>query len=166
MVAGGLSLPVPRRWRWQVALASGAGKWRWQVALASVPEKRSYMVAIAAGAFMVLGAQTALAAQAANRPSFKQDVEPIFAQHCIQCHMPGKIGYEAIALDLTTYQGVRNGSMHGLIVIPHHPQRSTLMKVLDWSKPYYLKMPPLAHELSQQDLETIRAWILAGAKND
>lgn len=124
------------------------------------------MVAIAVGAFMMLGAQTASAAQAANGPSFKQDVEPIFAQHCIQCHMPGKIGYEAIGLDLTTYQGVRNGSMHGLVVIPRHPQRSTLMKVLDWSKPYDLKMPPLTRELSQQDRETIRAWILAGAKND
>ncbi len=131
-----------------------------------VHSMRTYMVAIAIGAFMAFGAQAALAGQAANRPSFKRDVEPIFAQHCIQCHMPGKIGHQAVGLDLTTYQGLMSGSRHGLAVIPRHPQLGTLMKVLDWSKPYYLKMPPLAHELSQQDLETIRAWILAGAKND
>jgi cytochrome c553 len=134
--------------------------------LMRVHSMRAYMAAIATGAFMVLGAQTAFAAQAASGPSFKQEVEPIFAQHCIQCHMPGQIGHQAIGLDLTTYHGVMSGSRHGPAVIPRHPQLGTLMKVLDWSKPYHLKMPPLTHELSQQDLNTIRAWILAGAKND
>ena len=127
---------------------------------------RAYVAAIATGAFVALCAPTTFAAQTPEAPSFKKDVRPIFEQHCVQCHMPGQIGHQAIGLDLTTYQGLMSGSRHGPAVIPRHPELGTLLKVLDWSKPYYLKMPPLTHELPKEDLATIRAWILAGAKND
>lgn len=125
-----------------------------------------YVTAVAAALFAVLGAGTTYATPASDAPTFKQDVLPILQQHCSQCHSPGQIGYQAIGLDLTNYHGLMSGSRHGPTVIPHQPQLGTLMKVLDWKKDYYVHMPALGHQLPEQDLDIIRAWIAAGAKDN
>ena len=127
---------------------------------------RACITALTAAAFGVLAAGTSFAAQAADAPSFKQDVLPILEQHCSRCHSPGQIGYQSIGLDLTNYHGLMTGSRHGPAVIPHQPQLGTLMKVLDWKKDYYTHMPALGHQLPAKDLDTIRAWIAGGAKDN
>lgn len=128
--------------------------------------KPRYVIAAAAALFAVLGAGRASAADTAKQPSFKEDVLPIFEQHCTKCHAPDQIGYQAIGLDLSTYRGVMAGSRHGPAVIPHQPQIGSMMKVLDWKKDYYVHMPAMGHQLPQQDLEVIRAWIADGAKDN
>ena len=124
-------------------------------------------VAIAAAAAFaaLIGVEAALAAPTAA-PSFKQDVLPILNQHCIQCHSEGHIGFQSIGLDLTTYQGVMNGSQRGRAVIPRQPQMSPLVKVLDWSKDTYPHMPANQHQLDKKDVDTISAWVAAGAKDN
>jgi len=122
------------------------------------------MAAAAAFASLIGAGATVAAATAA--PSFKQDVLPILNQHCIQCHSEGHIGFQSIGLDLTTFQGVMNGSQHGRAVIPMRPQMSPLVKVLDWSKGTYPHMPANQHQLDKKEVDTISAWIAAGAKDD
>lgn len=122
------------------------------------------MAAVAAFAILI-GTGAAVAAATAT-PSFKQDVLPILDQHCIQCHSAGHIGFQSIGLDLTTFQGVMNGSQHGRAVIPRQPQMSPLVKVLDWSKDTYPHMPANQHQLDRKDVDTISAWIAAGAKDN
>ena len=117
------------------------------------------MVAMIAGSRGVVHAE-------APAVSFKRDVQPILEQHCIVCHTPNHVGHQAIGLDLSTYNGVRNGSSLGMAVIPYQPQFSSLLMVLDWNGRRYLKMPPVGHQLSAQKQETIRAWIVQGAKDN
>jgi mono/diheme cytochrome c family protein len=116
--------------------------------------------------FAILAAGTTLAAEPTNSPGFQHDILPILEQHCSQCHAPGRVGFQAIGLDLTNYHAVMAGSRHGQSVIPRQPQMSPLVKVLDWSKDTYPHMPANEHELSKQDIDAIGAWIAAGAKDD
>ena len=123
-------------------------------------------VATAAAALAgLIGVRAAFAAET-TAPSFKESVLPIFEQHCIQCHSEGHVGFQSIGLDLTTYQSVMNGSQKGRAVIPMQPQMSPLVKVLDWSKNTYPHMPANQHQLDKKDVETISAWIAAGAKDN
>jgi hypothetical protein len=120
----------------------------------------------ALGAVMVaLAGGAALAAEAAA-PGFQKDVLPILRQHCGQCHAPGGVGYQAIHLDLTDYHGVMSGSRQGQAVIPRQPQMSPLVKVLNFGQDKYPHMPANQHELDKRDVDTISAWIAAGAKDN
>jgi hypothetical protein len=128
--------------------------------------RQAQAATVAAAMVAMLGAGAALAAETAAAPTFKQDVLPILVQHCSQCHSAGHIGVQAIGLDLTTYQGVMTGSRQGRAVIPWQPQMSPLVKVLDWKKDTYPHMPANQHQLDKQYIDTIRAWIAAGAKDN
>lgn len=127
--------------------------------------RRTQAIALAAAAFAVARAAAGLAAET-PAPTFGKDVLPILNRHCIQCHSPGHIGVQSIGLDLTGYQDLMNGSRRGRAVIPSQPQMSPLVKVLDWSKDKYPHMPANQHELDKQDVNTISAWIAAGAKDN
>ena len=127
---------------------------------------RTRLAMLGAATFAVLGAGAALAAETPKAPEFKQDVLPILDAHCGQCHTPGQIGYQAIGLDLTNYHGVMSGSRQGKAVIPSQPQMSPLVKVLNFNQDKYPHMPANQHELDKQDVNTISAWIAAGAKDN
>lgn len=127
--------------------------------------RRTPMAAIAAAACAVLAAGTCRAADPVA-PGFSKDVLPILDQHCSQCHAPGRVGVQAIGLDLTSYRGVMSGSRQGKAVIPAQPQMSPLVKVLNFNQDKYPHMPANQHELDRQDVTTISAWIAAGAKDN
>ena len=72
----------------------------------------------AALAVAVFAAAWTATAAAAEHASFKAHVFPIIRQHCLECHRPGGLGYEASGLDLRTYEGLMKGTRHGPIVVP------------------------------------------------
>jgi mono/diheme cytochrome c family protein len=102
--------------------------------------------------------------------SYKDQVQPIFDAHCTMCHAPGGVGYISMSVDLRNYKELMRGSSAGVAIIPYHPDRSPLMRVLvdDWNSPDQnaLRMPPLGPQLSRDDLDTISRWIKDGAKNN
>ena len=102
--------------------------------------------------------------------SFQEQVLPILQSHCVACHSPGGVGYISVSLDLRSYKALRSGSAGGIAVIPFHPRRSPLMRVLDvdWNSKNInsLRMPPMGPKLSPEDLNTISAWIKQGAKDN
>jgi mono/diheme cytochrome c family protein len=112
----------------------------------------------------------AASSQAAPAVSFKNDVLPIFQNHCAMCHGPGGVGNASAGLDLTSYKQLRAGSLGGVAVIPFHPERSPLVKTIkdNWTsnKPGALKMPPTGAQLSSKEIDTISTWIKQGAKNN
>jgi hypothetical protein len=112
------------------------------------------------GLLFIAMAIFSIAAQPAKAPepvSFKQQVLPIIRQHCALsgCHnaeskMSGYI--------LTSYATITEKS-----VVAKKPEKSILMRVLDPSYPKH--MPPKDHApLTPEAIETIRQWILEGAK--
>ncbi len=126
-------------------------------------------VALAAGplcGLVLLGPGHAVEA-AAPATSFKEDVLPVFEEHCISCHQaPDGAGYKASGLNLTTYQGVMKGTKFGPMVVPGNPETSNLMRLLDWEVPPQIRMPHGEKQLSVCDRDAIRTWIREGAKDN
>ncbi len=126
-------------------------------------------VALAAGplcGLVLLGPGHAVGA-AAPATSFKEDVLPVFEEHCTSCHhAPDGAGFQASGLNLTTYQGVMKGTKFGPMVIAGNPETSNLMRLLDWEVPPQIRMPHGQKQLSVCDRDAIRTWIREGAKDN
>ena len=141
---------------------------------------RAVALLIVAAAMEVVGAVQARSEEtAASEPtiSFQRQVLPIFEQHCVSCHSLGALGAISSHLDLTSYRGLREGSVAGTIIIPYHAERSPLMRYVkyNWQSSdkktqsndkSSLKMPPLGPQLSLQEIEDISDYINQGAKNN
>jgi WD40 repeat protein len=86
--------------------------------------------------------------------SYFRDVRPIIQRQCQGCHQPN---LKSSNLDLTTFEGFQAGGKHGL-------GASTLLGYITGdSKPQMpLGQPPLPAD----QVELIRSWIAAGAKDD
>lgn len=96
--------------------------------------------------------------------SYQKDVKPILDNKCISCHQPDTgYGYLKGRLDLSTYKSLRQGSIYGPIIIPGDSQRSVLNKLVEGR--LGLKMP-MAHPLSDRDIDTLRRWVDEGAQNN
>ncbi len=104
--------------------------------------------AIAAG-FVCLAATLSAA-----EPGYYRDVRPVLQRQCQGCHQPN---LKSSDLDLTTYEGLAKGGKHG-------PGPGSIVKyVAGEVKPQMpLGQPPLAAE----QIELLRAWVAAGAKDD
>src|SRR5260370_21899519 len=90
----------------------------------------------------------------ASDPSYLRDVGPIMERKCQGCHQPN---LKSSNLDLTSYEGFKTGGKHGSAA-------GTLITYLTGeSKPQMpLGQPPLPAE----QIDLIRSWIAAGAKDD
>ncbi len=94
-------------------------------------------------------------------PSYYREVQPILRKNCIGCHQPAS---KSSNLDLTTYAGFRAGGKHGTGFAPGAADDSLAIKymtgVLKPAMP--LGGPPVA----APDIDIVRKWIQAGAKDD
>lgn len=90
--------------------------------------------------------------------SFKDNVLPIFEQHCAECH--GDTDPEE-QLQLTTYRTLIVGSQNGPVIEPGDPDNSYLVKQIVSGK-----MPKKGDKLTQQEIDVIVAWIEAGAEDN
>jgi len=90
----------------------------------------------------------------AAEPSYYRDVRPVFQRQCQGCHQPN---LKSSDLDLTTYEGFAKGGKHG-------PAAAVLVKyVAGEMKP---QMPLGQPPLSAGEIEVLRSWVSAGAKDD
>ena len=86
--------------------------------------------------------------------SFKTDVMPILATNCVNCHGGKK---KKGGVDLESYAGVMKTIQAG------KPDQSKLCKALVGKGAK--QMPPKS-SLDDKEIELIRAWVAAGAKNN
>ena len=106
----------------------------------------------------LLGASGAPAfAQAAAAPDFARDVQPIFKEHCYECHGPDKhrSGYR-----LDRRSGAFKGSLKHNIIAGSSDSSRLYRRVLDSRLGPQM---PLEDSLSPEEIDTIRRWIDAGA---
>lgn len=103
-------------------------------------------------------AAVATEASPATAISYAKDVQPIFDQNCVTCHgdADGKGG-----LSLKTYDGLMKGSDRGQVIIPGEIAKSSLVQAVMTGD-----MPRRASKLSQSAIDTISAWVAAGAQNN
>jgi WD40 repeat protein/mono/diheme cytochrome c family protein len=91
---------------------------------------------------------------AAADPGYFRDIKPLLQRNCQGCHQPN---LKSSDLDLTTYEGFAKGGKHG-------PAAASIVKYITGEmKPQMpLGQPPLPAE----QIELVRAWVAAGAKDD
>lgn len=87
-----------------------------------------------------------------NAPTFSKDVAPIVQQHCQSCHRPG----EAAPFSLLTYKQARPWASS-------IKEAVQIRKMPPWfADPHYGKFAN-DRTMSQRDIDTIVAWVNAGA---
>lgn len=92
---------------------------------------------------------------------FLTDVRPVFMDRCVGCHS----GLEPEhGLDVTSIASLMHLDMdYGRAIVPGAPERSVMMKVINWDSGYEEKMPPRGDALQPEQIAAIEQWIRDGA---
>lgn len=125
----------------------------------AVPRSARRKPAILSGWLAGLSVLAVAAAPLAGAADFTNDVAPIFAEHCVQCHGPQK---QKGGLRLDSAMALSRGSDSGAIFQAEMPDESVLYQVISGSHEE-LVMPPKGDRLPDDQVAAIRAWIAAGA---
>src|SRR4029079_12583820 len=114
---------------------------------------------------LLIGFTPASLATAAPPPDFQRDVQPIFAEHCTQCHGVDEANRKSgLRLDLRD-AALKGGDSGTAAIVPGNPEESELF--LRWaSTDSPIVMPPPSHNkpLSAQQIDILKRWIKDGAK--
>ncbi|MFO0918665.1 MAG: PSD1 and planctomycete cytochrome C domain-containing protein [Planctomycetaceae bacterium] len=97
---------------------------------------------------------------AADRaPDFETEIAPILAKRCLECHNARDAAGKLV---LTTASGAQAGGEGGPVLVPGHPDQSSLLERIVSSE-----MPPprrgKPQTLPGDEQQLLRAWIAAGA---
>lgn len=96
-------------------------------------------------------------------PKFSREIAPVLVANCVRCHNPEDKARRK-NLDLTTFNGLRNGGDDGPVVAPGKPSESLLVqRVKGEGGP---KMPPGQNDLAESTIKKLEDWIKAGARLD
>ncbi|MBI4301127.1 MAG: hypothetical protein HY664_00790 [Chloroflexi bacterium] len=98
-----------------------------------------------------------------GRPSYVQDIKPIFDQSCIRCHGPVD-AHNGLRLD--SYEGVMAGTLNGPIVYPGEPSLSNLLTLIKHESSPQIWMPYHQEELSPNRIRNIENWVKDGARDN
>ena len=98
----------------------------------------------------------------AQSPSYSRQIQPFFTRYCVECHNAKMAEGE---LDLETYKALLAGGEKGAVIEAGKPDASLLVRLIEGkAKP---KMPPAkAKQPTAAEVAAVRAWVLAGAKDD
>jgi ankyrin repeat protein len=91
---------------------------------------------------------------------FSRDVQPIFAERCYVCHGPTQ---QMVGLRLDQKQSAFRVGPAGPMILPGNSSESQLILRVTSSKEGF-RMPPSGAPLTQQQVNTLRAWIDQGAE--
>jgi len=107
--------------------------------------------------------------------SYKNDVDPILQANCLSCHDGQGEGIEASGFSVKSYDDLMKGTKFGQVVVPGDSLSSSLYRLVDHQADPKIQMPPHHDEavaagkmasLSGEQINTIKAWIDQGAKNN
>jgi uncharacterized membrane protein len=94
-----------------------------------------------------------------KKVDFAKDIQPIFKEHCYECHSAEK---DLASLRLDSREAAFKGGDSGKVIIPGKSQDSRLVQRITGSEDG-LRMPP-GKPLTQSEIKLIRDWIDQGAK--
>jgi hypothetical protein len=102
-----------------------------------------------------------------DEPTFAQDVKPVLDEYCLSCHVPDGQGYEVSGLSMVSYDALMQGATNGPMVIPGDSLGSNLVVLMEGRADPSIYMPKGSHKkVPQAQIDRIKAWIDAGAKNN
>jgi hypothetical protein len=104
--------------------------------------------------------------------SFKNDIAPIFQEHCMTCHALGAPGCLVSGFSVATYDSLMKGTKFGPMVIPGNSADSNLLRLVKHQADPSIAMPRSTTTgepsgwLKPQQITLIETWINQGAKNN
>jgi hypothetical protein len=100
--------------------------------------------------------------------SYRQDVYPILATNCLECHRPpAGTGYVQTRLNLETYQSLMKGTVYGPVIVPGNSRQSILNRLVEGRAGASLRMPHQRDQpLTAHEIEILRRWIDQGAPDN
>ncbi len=107
--------------------------------------------------------------------SFLSNVQPIFEEHCLECHNGGGEGVVTSGFSVRNYDSVMKGTKFGQVVVPGSSISSTLYLVVAEKTAPEIQMPPHHRQswakgrgspLSEDKIEIIQTWIDQGAQDN
>src|SRR5215469_2594716 len=126
----------------------------------SDPRKSVQSVFIRVLFFVGLNLCVAVPASAAEKISYRNDVQPILKRHCWGCHSSAKPKGK---LNLETVADMRKGGRNGPLFQAGKPDESLLIEAISGPEP---SMPQKQPPLSMEKIQILRHWIQAGAADD
>ena len=103
----------------------------------------------------VLWAQSSAAAV-----NYQRHIQPIFDQHCIECHS-GWFPQGGLRLD--SLQNLREGGSNGVVLFAGEPDKGKLINLIRIVSGRFTIMPPGPTAVTQPEFDLIRSWIEQGA---
>jgi hypothetical protein len=122
--------------------------------------RTTILIVTAAAAAHLLGACSEKTA------SFRNDVQPILASKCNECHATGRPGFAASGFNTTSYEALLRGGKFGALIKPGDPFTSAFNMVVEGRVHSSIHMPHGREKLSERDIETLKLWVKQGAKNN
>jgi hypothetical protein len=105
------------------------------------------------GPLSLLVISFATPAFAQRAPLFKSEILPVFEKNCVACHGPQQ---KMAGLDLSSFNGMMNGSSSGPVIAPGKPQMSLLWKMVEGGQ------MPQGGKLNDAEKQLIRTYIEQG----
>ena len=90
---------------------------------------------------------------------FVRDIQPIFAEHCYQCHGPKR---QEAGFRLDHKPSALKGGDLGVAIVPGKAADSLLLHAVNGTNPK-LKMPRKGERLTREQIAVLSTWIDAGA---
>jgi hypothetical protein len=115
---------------------------------------------------LAVGCLATLAACAPRDVGFSADVRPILDKYCLECHVPGGPGFDASGFDMSSYESLMKGGRYGAFVVPGDPLSSNLIILVEGRAHPSIRMPHGREQLDKQEIETLKAWVQEGARNN
>jgi WD40 repeat protein len=102
------------------------------------------------------------AVAAAQAPSYSKQVQPFFTRYCVECHNAKE---PEGGLNLESHKALLEGGGRGASVEAGKPDTSRLVRMMEGKlKPV---MPPKkSKQPTPSEVALVRAWVLAGARDD
>nr|VFK16869.1 MAG: Planctomycete cytochrome C [Candidatus Kentron sp. LFY] len=104
--------------------------------------------------------------------SFQNDVRPILAKNCLECHQPGAKGFQESGLAVGDYESLMKGTkpaageQRGQVIVPGDSTSSTLIILIEGRADPSISMPHDREPLKEKDIAILKKWIDQGAKNN
>lgn len=88
---------------------------------------------------------------------YEKQIKPVVERKCLRCHNPKK---KEGKLDMSTRAAMLKGGSSGPAFVPGDTEKSLMLELIEFEE-----MPPKKEtpRVTKQELETLTAWIAAGA---
>ena len=127
---------------------------------------RSFRMRLTASGLPIALLATVFASGCSKPVSFSETILPMLQERCGECHEPGGKGLEKSGFSMADYDAIMKGTKFGPVIVAGSSASSSLMRMVEHKTDPSIHMPHGKVGLTRNQLDTLRAWIDEGAKNN